>query len=298
MCKINFTEFIYYLEFTKGYGTIDFEKQVVTKVQGSERRNRMIYKKIISDKHKDKVVIFTNEVFTHFSYEFFKSLKDNHIKLVLVLIDPYISNYGSMPKCRSVIQNLSFDYILTFDPEDARRFNYLYCPIYSKILNNENREEGEFNFDLCYFAHLKNRIGFIRSIIRDSKLNHCSLRMGLSGVGKEYANEIPREFILDEDLKYEDVIEDTIKSNCILDITQEGQCGATFRYYEAIIYNKKLLTNNKSIQCLKFYDPRHIRFFDSVNDIDWEWIKRREPIHYEYNNEFSPLRIIDIVQSF
>lgn len=57
----------------------------------------------------------------------------------------------------------------------------------------------------------------------------------------------------------------------------------------AIIKN---LTNNPNIKELSFYNPKYMQHFESVEDIDFEWVKKRELIDYHYNNEFSPNHIL------
>ena len=40
-----------------------------------------------------------------------------------------------------------------------------------------------------------------------------------------------------------------------------------------------------------------MKYFSSAMDVDIEWIKKREKINYGYNGEFSPIRILDIIES-
>ena len=83
-----------------------------------------------------------------------------------------------------------------------------------------------------------------------------------------YINICYNEFI-----KYDVVLEETMKSNCILEMQLDVQSAATQRYYEAVCYNKKLLTNNKNVVNLPFYNPDYIHVFEKPEDIDWEWVK-------------------------
>lgn len=73
----------------------------------------------------------------------------------------------------------------------------------------------------------------------------------------------------------------------------KGQKVQTVRYYEAVYYNKKLLTNNPSVRDLSFYDPRYMRYFETVDDIDFSGVKEKVPINYHYAGEFSLLHILD-----
>ena len=79
-----------------------------------------------------------------------------------------------------------------------------------------------------------------------------------------------------------------MKANVLLEIVIPGVgAGATLRYYEAVMYGKKLLTNNPTVKELSFYDERFIRYFEKPEDIDLEWVKAREKVDYNYTGEFS-----------
>ena len=92
---------------------------------------------------------------------------------------------------------------------------------------------------------------------------------------------------------YDEILAKVNASNCIIEICQKGQTGATLRYFEAVCMNKKLLTNNKNIVNFPFYNQKWMKIFSSIDDIDAEWVKTREPIDYKYNGEFSPTHLID-----
>ena len=38
----------------------------------------------------------------------------------------------------------------------------------------------------------------------------------------------------------------------------------------------------------EFYNAKYMQYFEKVDDIDWDWVKREEKINYEYNGDFSP----------
>lgn len=72
----------------------------------------------------------------------------------------------------------------------------------------------------------------------------------------------------------------------------EGQRGTSLRYMEAVCYNKKLLTNNDDVVTYPFYDPRYMKIFHTLTDIDLDWLKMDIDVEYHYNGEFSPIRLI------
>ena len=64
---------------------------------------------------------------------------------------------------------------------------------------------------------------------------------------------------------------------------------------EAVIFGRKLLTNNKNVTDLEFYDPRYIRIFHSPEDIGPDFLASDEVVDYGYRGEYSPLRLIDMI---
>ncbi len=94
---------------------------------------------------------------------------------------------------------------------------------------------------------------------------------------------------------YRNIIAEVKRSNCLLEVVREFQDDPSYRYYEAVCYNKKLLTNNKRIVNFPFYNPEYIHVFEKPEDIDWDWVKERIPIDYGYDGRFSPSHLFDEV---
>lgn len=72
-----------------------------------------------------------------------------------------------------------------------------------------------------------------------------------------------------EPLKYSTVIEACLESKAILELVADNQQGLTWRSLEALFFEKKLITNNKSIVDYDFYDKRNIFIYgvDSVSSL-------------------------------
>ena len=98
-------------------------------------------------------------------------------------------------------------------------------------------------------------------------------------------------------LEYDQVLDYIKRSNCIVEIMDGAQDGVTLRTMEAICYNKKLLTNNKSMRESDYYKSGHIQVFESPDEIDTEFVRKRESVNYNYNGEFSPVRLIEHINA-
>ena len=105
----------------------------------------------------------------------------------------------------------------------------------------------------------------------------------------------PSFVLRDAWISYQEVLEKISESNCILEILQEKQKTQSIRYFEAVAYNKKLLTNNPNIFSLPFYDKRYMRYFESIQEIDFDWIRSKEVPNYNYQGEFSPKKMLQQV---
>lgn len=93
---------------------------------------------------------------------------------------------------------------------------------------------------------------------------------------------------------YKDTLKDMASSNCILELVTPNQSATyTLRDYEAIIYNKKLLTNNKDIFKFPFYNKEYMKYFEDIEDVDFNWIKKDLEIDYKYDGRYSPEKLIE-----
>ena len=103
-------------------------------------------------------------------------------------------------------------------------------------------------------------------------------------------------------IPYNEMLQEMKLSNCLLEILQNVQTGITWRYCEAICYNKKLLTTNKCVASTKFYNPNYMHILDVENlevsiQENLEWIKKVEDINYGYDGSYSPAELFRRVET-
>ena len=99
-------------------------------------------------------------------------------------------------------------------------------------------------------------------------------------------------------ISYPQVVSRVKATNCILEILQNNQQAQSLRYFEAIVYNKKLLTNNRRITELSYCDECYMKVFSSLDEIDIEWVRKKENVDYGYKGEFSPISLVDHVEGY
>ncbi len=245
------------------------------------------------DKSKINIILIPHGVLSYVDFDYLQKEKNHcNIKCCLILLDYWDSIYSA--RARETVKKGVFDYIFTFDPNDAQKYNFIfYDTPYSVLLNKKPKI---IELDLYFVGNAKKRISLLHKVYFDAKSNEIKMKFRISQVKAK--DKLDDGIILyNKPIDYPASLQEMIKANCILEIMDPGQSGATLRYYEAVCYNKKLLTNNKNVVNLPFYDSQYMKVFETPEDIDWEWVKERIPVDYHYDGRFSPKNILDHIIS-
>ena len=96
-------------------------------------------------------------------------------------------------------------------------------------------------------------------------------------------------------LTYRQMLERNLRARCILEMNQQHAVGYTSRFLEAVMYDRKLLTDNPGVADSPFYDPRWIRIYRGPADIDPAFIRDPAAPDFRYAGEFSPRGLIDFI---
>ncbi len=77
------------------------------------------------------------------------------------------------------------------------------------------------------------------------------------------------------------------KTKCVLDIMPYNQTGYTMRTFEALASGCKLISNNEKLRNAEFFKDDFIHIYNSVDDIDIEFVKEKrqkyDPIIEKYS---------------
>lgn len=92
-----------------------------------------------------------------------------------------------------------------------------------------------------------------------------------------------------EKIKYEDVLSKVENTEIMIDIVRNNQTGLSFRVFEALAYQKKLIITNPSIKNYAFYNPNNILVIDENNpEIPTSFLETKyEPIKESIYQEFT-----------
>ncbi|WP_288230188.1 hypothetical protein [uncultured Faecalicoccus sp.] len=242
------------------------------------------------------VVIFLNASFVYRPYVAHTLIKYkqtlSNLKYVLLYLD--IIKSGVSMNANYLRENGVFDLVYTIDETDSIENKLsLWNTLYSKV---EGYDSIEQQTDLYFCGASKKRWNIFERLAKDTAKHSINLIMDI--VPTEIESSIQRINNINilpqgKYLSYEEVLHRELQATCILEVVQDGQKALTLRPYEAVAYNRKLLTNNRSILEFEFYNPRNMQYFERVEDIDWEWVKEDTDVDYGYNGEFSPTHLME-----
>ncbi|NQX45869.1 hypothetical protein HQN87_11045 [Paenibacillus tritici] len=276
-------------------------KKILQKIHCSARINKIInlpfknrwwkYNELRNiEFNKEFYLVLGDTAFGKSDISYLKMLRENYqVKVIIVLLNPINSISKDL---KTEIDKM--DRILTTDLQDSSDFNYPYIStVYSKIpidlkLSNEN------NTDLFFVGAEKNRLSILLKCFEIFKKNNIMTLFYIFNVKNKH-QKYKNEIFYNSYLKYSEILEKVGDTNCIFEVLQNSQTGITYRTMEAVCYNKKLLTNNKNIKKFAFYNPDYIEIFENPEDINIEFIKKRIVVDYGYNNEYSPVNILNYI---
>lgn len=149
--------------------------------------------------------------------------------------------------------------IYSFDRDDCNKYNLNYSDIIYPYYNSYGiSSEQNIKYD-CYCC-MANKGRMIRLLqIKDIlDKNDCKYLFQLLPDKKEKNMEYKDINVLRKQIDYKQYLDNLSESKCVIEILQDGQCGVTWRTFESLFYNKKLITSNQRIVDYDFYNPNNI----------------------------------------
>lgn len=164
-----------------------------------------------------------------------------------------------------------FDRFFVFDKNDLQDQEQNFLPLTNFYFNlPSDTEVFKVKYDVFFVGSLiEKRMKGILNFIKKCKELNLSTNIHLYSkdpVTKAEYLDSPIHFI-HEHISYTDNIESLRTSNIALDFLNQTHEGLSFRTFEALHYDKKLITNNTAVTKYDFYHPNNI-FVWRENNLD------------------------------
>ncbi len=236
------------------------------------------------------VFVFSEGCRQAYDYYFLSWLKNKYSNAKLVYY--FLNSTCELSKKRLDYINNNFDIIVSYDKADCDKYNWnYYCGLYCADKEiKENRTS-----DVFFVGRNKGRLKqIIESYELFSKANMiCDYN--IVGVKKEDQKNSGIKY--NKPLPYIDVLKKDIGARFLFENLQENQTGCTFRTYEAIVYNKVLISNNLSLKEMRIFDKNRMFLYEKVEDISVDEIKKMEKLPQIITaKDLSPLLFLDFLE--
>ncbi len=162
-----------------------------------------------------------------------------------------------------------FDTIYSFDLEDVKKYNFK--KITNFIYNEKVEIKKNFLNRVFLIISLDERINFVVKFI--DLLNNLGIENNVIVVGSKKPKILNSKInFLTEKLSHNVVKKTMSESEYFLDIVRKNHNGLSFRIFEALAFQRKIITTNQNIKLYDFYNPKNILVLDeNCNNIDTDF---------------------------
>jgi hypothetical protein len=196
----------------------------------------------------DLIFIIRPDILTDSDLQFLKSKTNNFIAY-------YWDAMAFFPRKEKIMP--FFDKIYSFDTEDCRKYKL-------ELLTNfyyYEPEPVEVENTLFCISHLeKRRYELFNRMGKYLEENNINFRF----MTRQSVEKLKSPYIeyMKESIPYPEMLKLLNHYAVILDIAKPNQAGLSFRIFESLGMNKKIITNNRAVMEYDFYNPNNILVID------------------------------------
>ncbi|WP_152287826.1 hypothetical protein [Flavicella marina] len=185
-----------------------------------------------------------------------------------------------------------FQRFFVFDKSDLTK-NQNFLPLTNFYFDYDNPNNNtNCSTDIFFIGtFLQSRMPKIKTFIEKSQELNQKLNVLIYNQKKSVASQYLINGItyIDEFISYGETIAHIKDARIVLDFKTDDHNGLSFRTFEAIFYNKKLITNNPLVKAYDFYNPQNIFYWDGYNLDGYEAFLELPfaPIEASIKNKYS-----------
>jgi hypothetical protein len=165
------------------------------------------------------------------------------------------------PKIKRVLH--CFDDVYSFEKKDCEKYNLKFIPNW--VYTNKTKEDNLFEFQVFNISSKDNRVPIISKIAKN--LKEKGIKYKIIVFHKKNKISDPNLEFISKPLTLTEVEIFTNQSKVLLDINRKGQKGLSFRVFESMGLEKKLISTNEDLKNYDFYNPKNILIIDEKKPI-------------------------------
>lgn len=182
------------------------------------------------------------------------------------------------------------DALTVFDPAAAEHYHIGFVPnVYPSTPHQTDRCGNKLLYDICFIGNERGREKKLQDIALLCNKTGLKTAFYLKKEGNaEFTDNKTGIHYISSYMPYGEVLDIVKASKCVLELMVETNRTCSLRVQEAVIYGKKILTDNPCITQMPCCDHhQNISIFQNVEDININFLKEYSDADYHYNGEFS-----------
>ena len=250
------------------------------------RRQQFIIEQLNEIGFQDQILVINPElIFKEFHLEIKKHTK----KYIAYLYDSVSRN-----PITHLLDGV-FDEIYSFDKTDIAKYGFKETTNYNYITTKPVVRQFENVPDVIYIASFDERMTYLANFASYLRKRNYTFNFIISGkkatlfyFKKRFSGQFDPVIFRRRKINQNELLELYAQSKVILDLTRDNQVGLSFRAFEAMGLEKKLITDNVVIKEYAFYNPNNICVIDRNNVIipssflESAYEKVPDAIYHEY----------------
>ncbi|MGZ3852146.1 MAG: hypothetical protein ACXVBX_05095 [Flavisolibacter sp.] len=179
-------------------------------------------------------------------------LSDHYLQLLRNRTNCFIAYYWDtidiVPRKKDIVHY--FDRILSFDPADCNKYGFEFQPNF--YFYDHKQEKTKYQvYNLSTIDSRKKTIEELAFALEKGGLSYLLKGFNERRFKSNYIQYTHR-------ITYKEMLAEAAYCDVVLDVAKPGQTGLTFRPFEALGLNKKLITTNGNIRDYEFFHPDNV----------------------------------------
>ena len=244
-----------------------FSKLFLGKNLKKTRRQEAIINELDRLGFQDQIIVINPEII---SLEFHKKIKER-----TRIYKAYLYDSISRHPVEHLLDGI-FDSIYSFDKSDIKTYNFKEANNYNYL--EKHPIENNVKYDAIYIGSLDERVPKLIELAKDlekKNLNYLFLVIGKKK--KTDALQLENKNLItfsDTRLNQSELLTYYKQAKIIVDFIRPNQTGLSFRFFEALGLQKKVITNNSAVASYDFYNPKNIFILDTKMDVSLDFINQ------------------------
>jgi hypothetical protein len=209
-----------------------------------------ILKRLESFGRQDIILTLKGDFIASESIKDFKKYTDKSIAF-------FNDNVRRYPNIANVIP--FFDEVYSFEKQDCKKYNMKFI---SNFIYKENKsDKKDFHYDVFNISSKDKRTPKIIEIAK--KLKAAGIIYKIIILDQKNKLQTNKVDIINKSISLDEVNNYITNSKALIDFHREKQNGLTFRVFESLGAQKKLITTNPDIKNYDFFNPSNIYVIES-----------------------------------